>query len=148
MKYAKYLSYILLTLMLIPTGVFAQGIFQTSKGIVCGSTDSLMKGLQEVGETEIILLGKVDNIKEPEQVVATLHRNNKTGTFSVIETANMGISCMISSGTSLDKKEEDETKPKPEKKEVPKAVPEKDGGTKTLLQPSSGGIAIKFTISQ
>ena len=108
--------------MLVPTGVFAQS-FQTTKGIICGPTDDLMKGLKEIGETEIILLGAIDNIKKPEQVIATLHRNNKTGTFSVVETANIGISCMISSGTSLDKldkKEEDETKPKPEKKEVKK----------------------------
>ena len=153
MKYAKYLSYILLTLMFISTSAFAQ-MFQHTKGIICGPTPIMMNSLDKIGETNIILLGHVDNLKGGEQVIATVHRNDDTGSFSVIETASMGFSCMVSAGKMVESKVEEPKKSplpqlnKPEKKEVPKAVPEKDGGTKTLFRPLSEGIVIKFTISQ
>ena len=147
MKYSKYLLYILLILM-IPTSAFAS-MFQTSKTVVCGSTEMLMEGLKKIGETDITLLGSIDgNVPEGDHFIATLHRSIENGTFSVVESSSGGISCMISSGRIVPPSVENETEPKSEDKTVvPNVIPDRGGGTKTLWQKRSG-IAIKFQVSQ
>lgn len=149
MKYTKYFLYILLILM-IPTSVFAQ-MFQTNKSVICGPTVMLMQSLKEIGETEISLLGSIDgNVPEGDHFIATLHRSKENGTFSVIESSSGGISCMISSGRLVPLKAEEETETKPEdKKVVPNVIPDRNGGTKTLLRTGKDmGIAIKFQVTQ
>jgi hypothetical protein len=146
MNYLKYLLYILLILM-IPTSAFAQGqLFQTSKIVVCGSTEVLMKGLKEIGEIEISLLGSLDNVQEGEHVIVTLHRSDRNGTFSVVESSVSGISCMVSVGKIVPAPAKNETEIEP--KGVPKVIPDRNGATKTLWQKGRRGIAIKFQVSQ
>jgi hypothetical protein len=139
MKYTKYMLYILLTLM-IPVSAFAQ-LFQAHKTVACGPTEFLMEGIKEHGELKLSFLGNVATADQDDVIIVTLHQNEETGTFSVIESSINGISCMISLGTLKPKKNETEIEPK----DVPEVIPDKNGATKTLWQKEKGwGIAIKF----
>jgi hypothetical protein len=148
MKYLKYLSYILL-IICIPTSVFAQKVnfFQSTKGVICGPTEPMMNALMEGGETNVTFLGRVDGTEENIQIIATLHRNKITGSFSVIESASVGMSCMVSVGHGIKVNEGGEELEQPKIEEVPKVIPDKNGVTKTLWQ-RGNGIAIKFQVSQ
>lgn len=135
MKHIKYLSYILLILVLIPTVSVAQEMVQTNKLVVCGSSLMIMNGLdEEYGETKLLVLGAINQGEGYEKVIATVHQNEVTKTFSILETAASGISCIISSGVGLMGKK---VKDKPDESEVP------NSGTKTLLYKGKG-IVIKF----
>ncbi len=67
------------------------------KKVQCQATKYMMAWLKRTGEVDFEYLG----MQRPApgfQVVVSITRNNKHGTFSVLETSNTGKSCIVTLG--------------------------------------------------
>jgi len=67
------------------------------KKVQCNNTKYMMAWLKRAGETDFEYLG----MQRPGpgfQIVVSVTRNNKHGTFSILETSNTGKSCIVTLG--------------------------------------------------